>query len=59
MLLSSIRNVYREQSYIAQKPIHRFFVQVILKALLLPNSTEYLRCRDAITGYVNIAGFLF
>ena len=29
------------ESYITQKPIHQFFVQLILKALLLPNSTEY------------------
>ena len=59
MLLSSKKNGYREQSYIPQKPIQRFFVQVILKALVLPNSTEYSRCRDPITGRVNTAGFLF
>ena len=33
-------------------------MQVILKALVLPNSTEYSRCRDAITGRVNTAGVL-
>ena len=40
MLLSANKNGYQEQSYIPQKPIRRFFVQVILKALVLPNSTE-------------------
>ena len=59
MLLSSNKNGYQEQSYIPQKPTRRFFVQVILKALVLPNSTEYSRCRDPITGRVNTAGFLF